>query len=320
MAAVYDTPQYERRHHERRRNWPSAAFNREGMRVSWGGIWAGVLAALGTMMLLTALGLAIGVSAVDPGRTAGTTIGTGAGIWGALSLLLSLFLGGLVATRVGGVTDKTTGFWEGALVWVVSLLLMAYVASSGASMLGSGAMNMLGGAGRAVAAAQSGADGGIDFAGTADQIALRLRSPETAQQLANLSGMSANEIRGTLEQAAAQVEQNRDNPAAAADAARRGVAQLMDRARESGALAQRAQQIQPEASRAAWLTFGGLLLSLLAAVLGATVGRRKAEAMVAAANYPGAGGAPAYSERSHAGAQDRTTTYTTTTRTTDRDP
>src|SRR5689334_13501678 len=41
----------------------------EGMRVSWGGIWGGVFMALGVMLLLAALGVAVGISAVDPTGT-----------------------------------------------------------------------------------------------------------------------------------------------------------------------------------------------------------------------------------------------------------
>ena len=52
------------------------------------------------------------------------------------------------------------------------------------------------------------------------------------------------------------------------------MAQLMDKAKASGALQQKAEEVKPQASRAAWITFGALLLSLLAAVLGAMAGRR----------------------------------------------
>jgi hypothetical protein len=42
----------------------------EGMRVSWGGVWAGVLVALGTLLVLSTLGVAVGFTAdarnVDP--------------------------------------------------------------------------------------------------------------------------------------------------------------------------------------------------------------------------------------------------------------
>ena len=78
-----------------------------------------------------------------------------------------------------------------------------------------------------------------------------------------------------LNQTSQRVEANRDNPTQAAEEARRGMAQLMDRARASGALEQRAEEIQPEASAAAWITFFALVLSLGAAVLGAMVGRRR---------------------------------------------
>ena len=60
----------------------------------------------------------------------------------------------------------------------------------------------------------------------------------------------------------------------AAAEARNGIAQLMEKARSSGALQQKAQEVKPQATRAAWITFGALLASLLAAVIGAMAGRR----------------------------------------------
>src|SRR5690606_23778933 len=92
MATVADQrPTQERRYHERRRGWPSPFARAEGMKVSWGGIIGGVLVALGLLMLLTSLGLAIGISAIDPSETGASALGTGAGIWGAVSLLIALF-------------------------------------------------------------------------------------------------------------------------------------------------------------------------------------------------------------------------------------
>ena len=54
----------------------------------------------------------------------------GAGIWAGLSLLISLFIGGMAATRIGAVFDRTTGFLEGALVRIVSPALMAPLAAA----------------------------------------------------------------------------------------------------------------------------------------------------------------------------------------------
>ena len=140
------------------------------MKVSWGGVFAGVLVAMGVSMLLAALGVAIGISAVDPGETDPSAVGIGAAVWGGLQLLIALFVGGMVATRVGAIIDRTTGFFEGVLVWVVSLILMAYLAGSGISSVASGAFSLLGGATQTFSAVVQGQGGtsNIDVSGTVD--------------------------------------------------------------------------------------------------------------------------------------------------------
>jgi hypothetical protein len=263
----------------------TAWFGTEGMKVSWGGVFAGVLVAMGVSMLLAALGLAIGFTAVDPSEADAAQIGTGAAIWGGLQLLVALFVGGMVATRVGAIIDRTTGFFEGVLVWVVSLILMAYLAGSGIASVASGAFSLLGGATQTFGAVAQGQGGvaNVDVSGTIEEMAERLRSPELINQVASITGLSVNETRNTLNETATRVEANGNNPAQAAEEARRGVASLFDRARASGALAAQAEEVQPEAASAAWLTFLALLLSLGASVAGAMFGRsRAAEAVTGA--------------------------------------
>src|SRR5438105_6072195 len=180
-------PYHERRATERRRVAYPGLFGAEGMRVSWGGIFGGVLVAVGLLLLLAALGVAVGISAVDPSQAELSKVGTGAAIWAGVSLLLALFVGGLVSTRIGATFDGSTGFFSGFLVWVVSLLLVAYLAASGVSSLASGAFSLMGG---------------------------------------------AQEV----------------------------VAQVGDKAQEmSQNLQQKAQEAKPQASRAAWVTFGALV-------------------------------------------------------------
>ena len=145
-----DTPYHDRRIAERRRIAYAALLRADGMRVSWGGVFGGVLVALGFLLLMTALGVAVGISAAQPGETDAGTLGSGAGIWAGLSLLLALFIGGWVSTRIGAIFDGTTGLFEGALVWVVSVLLMLYFASSGIGMLAGGAFRLVGGAAQAL--------------------------------------------------------------------------------------------------------------------------------------------------------------------------
>ena len=260
---------------ERRRDgfYPSI-LQAEGKKVSWGGIFGGVLVAVGVLVLLAALGMAVGISATDPGETEASSLGMGAGIWAALSLLAALFVGGMVSTRIGAISDRATGFFEGVLVWVVSILLMGYLATSGITMLAGGAFKMLGGATQAIGAVAQSQGGGMDMSGSVDQVLQRLRDPATAQQIASATGMPQGEVQATLRDTAQRVESNKDNPTQAAAEAKRGMTQLLEKAKSSGALEQKAEEVKPSVAKAAWITFGALVLSLLAAVLGAMSGRR----------------------------------------------
>jgi hypothetical protein len=272
-TVVRDTPYHERRVGERRRLTYPATLRAEGMRVSWGGVFGGVLVAIGFLLLMTALGVAVGISAAQPGETEAQTLGTGAGIWAAVSLLLALFIGGWVATRIGAIFDGTTGFFEGALVWVVSVLLMLYFASTGISMLAGGAFRLIGGAAQALGSVVQ-SQSAPDVSGSVDDMIQRLKDPKTAQQIASATGMPMSEVQATLSETAQRVENSRNNPTQALAEAKKGVATLMEKVRSSGALEQKAEEMKPHATRAAWITFGALLLSLLAAVIGAMAGRR----------------------------------------------
>jgi hypothetical protein len=281
MASVVHEPSpYYRRASDRPSTYTSL-LRTDGLKVSWGGIWGGVLLAVGLLILLTALGVAVGISSVQPGETQASTVGAGAGIWGAISLLLALFVGGFAATRIGAITDRATGFFEGALVWVVSILLMAYFASTGIGMLAGGAFKLVGSASQAIGTVvQSQGSGGVDISGGVDQILARLKDPKTAQQIAQVTGVPENEVQATLSDTARRVEAIRDNPTQAAAEAKQGMAQLMEKAKSSGALQQKAEEVKPAASKAAWMTFGALVLSLVMAIIGAMVGRRESTVAV----------------------------------------
>lgn len=242
-----------------------------GFRISWGGIWAGVLTVMGTLLFLTTLGLAVGVSAVDPGQTDAGTVGTGAAVWSGLSLLVALFVGGMAATRLGMVFDRAAGAFEGALVWVLSFLIVLWLATSGVRLVASGISELFSGIGQTVGSTISGAD---DLSsGDVQQILDRLNNPQTARTLAGATGMSEEEVRSQLADVSRRVEAARNNPELAAAEVRQGTARLMEGARQQlPAMAERAQE---GATKAAWYTFGAMLISLLAAIGGAMVGRRR---------------------------------------------
>jgi hypothetical protein len=278
-TVVQPAPFHDRRTGERRRGYPAMLRGADGMRVSWGGIFGGVLVALGVLLLLAALGVAVGISTAQPGETDAAALGAGAGIWAAASLLLALFVGGVVSTRIGAIFDRATGLFEGVLVWVVAVLLIGALASSGIGMVAGGAFDMVRGAARTVGA-MAGAGGGDMASGSAEQMLRRLNDPNTAATIAAATGMPEQEVRSALAQVSERVQAARDDPAKAAAAARQGMAELYEKARSSGAIEQKAQEVKPAATRAAWISFGALVISLLAAVLGAMAGRRRAHVMI----------------------------------------
>jgi hypothetical protein len=109
-------------------------------RVRWGPIVAGIFSAIATLLILSLLGVAVGLTAAagDPRSAAGAAneagnYGLGAAIWAGLSTLIAFFVGGFVAGRNQGVLGKASGWINGALVWAVAIPLLLWLASSGAS-------------------------------------------------------------------------------------------------------------------------------------------------------------------------------------------
>src|SRR3712207_507609 len=92
-------------------------------RVRWGAIFAGIFAALSTLLVLTLLGIGIGAASFDPGDRA-SGFGIGAGIWSGVSLLLAFLVGGFVAARTAAVTGQRNGALNGALMWAVAIPLL----------------------------------------------------------------------------------------------------------------------------------------------------------------------------------------------------
>jgi hypothetical protein len=236
---------------------------------------------LGVLILLSAFGLAVGVTTADLGTGQGTGakgLGIGAGVWAMLSLLVALFIGGMVAARIGIVRDRLTATLHGALVWVLAMLGILYLAMSGVSLGASALFNVAGGVARGAGAAiTSGAGSLADLSsGDVNQILARLGDPTTISTVAAATGMSQEEARAMLGGIRQRVEAARNDPAQAAVAAREGVQQLAARATARAQAA--AQAAQSYAATTSWATLGAMVLSLIAAVVGAGWGGRRGRA------------------------------------------
>ena len=70
--------------------------------VRWGPIWGGVITTVATLIFLSVLGLAIGLTVFGPEGGPGVTV-AGA-VWGVIITLAAFFLGGYVAGRTAAVS------------------------------------------------------------------------------------------------------------------------------------------------------------------------------------------------------------------------
>ena len=127
-------------------------------KVSWGAIFAGVVVALVVQVLLTLLGVGIGIATLDPGtgdNPAASTFSIVAGIWYVVSGIVAAFVGGYIAARMSGKTVATTGALHGLTTWAFTTLLVLYLLSTAVGgIVGgvfSGVTGAIGGLGQTVA-------------------------------------------------------------------------------------------------------------------------------------------------------------------------
>lgn len=110
-------------------------------RVRWGSVVAGLLSALATFAILSLLGAALGATTLNAnggtapnGATPDQYSGV-AGIWGAVSALLSFFIGGFIAARTAAVGGRGNGWINGTMVFLAGIVLIAFLAGQGAGNL-----------------------------------------------------------------------------------------------------------------------------------------------------------------------------------------
>jgi hypothetical protein len=105
-------------------------------RVRWGPIIAGLVVALSSQLVLSALGAAIGFSNIAGSgapRSNADDVGTAVGIWTIISLFISLFLGSWVMSRSCGPMNRSTALLNGAILWATTLALSSWLLANGVS-------------------------------------------------------------------------------------------------------------------------------------------------------------------------------------------
>lgn len=123
-------------------------------RAKWGAIFAGAVYALALYVLLSLVGIGLGLSIFEP--TDGTPMNgalTTTGIWQFVSQLVALGVGGYTAGRLAGVLHPMGSMLHGACVWAVTTLAAVWLASSAVTSLTNMAGSALGALGSGAAGA-----------------------------------------------------------------------------------------------------------------------------------------------------------------------
>jgi hypothetical protein len=243
---------------------PTKALAVQTNTIRWGAIFAGVFVALLTYSILMSLGMAIGGgSAIDVvrGEDGAQGLGIGAAIWTVLSALISLYLGGHVAGRVGGLIPTRVGSIQGLVVAGIFFAVMASQVGAVVGAAGRGLGGMAGAMGDVVS--QAGESPVVeDIIGNALSD-LNLRAPPEEV----VRGVAARLIRGNEEGAMNYLARQAGIPPEEArqrlDSVR---AQVQAALQDAGVAAARAVRT------AGWTLFGALFLGTIFAMLGGSVG------------------------------------------------
>jgi hypothetical protein len=135
---------------EEEREYGAGGYAREvqtgSRRISWGAIFAGAFVTLAIFLTLQVLGAGIGASALDlTGRevTSARSLGIGAAIWWFITGLISLFIGGWVAGRLGWRPAKVDRILHGLTTWSVFYVAMFLLTLTALGALVGGGVSLL---------------------------------------------------------------------------------------------------------------------------------------------------------------------------------
>jgi hypothetical protein len=117
-------------------------------RISWSGVLAGSFLSLIIMFLLNLLGIATGLSQINPenrydsGDVSGVAQGTM--MWIGVSNLIALFIGGWVAAYFAGIPEGLDGTLHGLMVWAVTGLVTVLLVTTGIGKVMNGLAMLVG--------------------------------------------------------------------------------------------------------------------------------------------------------------------------------
>jgi hypothetical protein len=183
-------------------------------RLSWAAILAGVVIALLAQLFLNLIGMAFGAASLAPLSGAGaspTAVSTGAGIWFAISTILSALAGGYAAARFAGAPNESNGGWHGLTTWALTALVLTYLVGSAVA----GLLGGLGGAARTTASTTVAAPALAQLADPFSSIEQQVQSATAGNDPAALRQAAVSSLRSALTSNEPQAAQARERAAQA---------------------------------------------------------------------------------------------------------
>lgn len=147
-----------------------------GSRVSWSALLAGAVVALTSYVALGTLGVAIGLSTAGGERVGGDSLALGAAIWAALSLLISLFIGGFVTSRSTVGERKDESMIYGLLLWGTIFVAVVLLSAQGLNLGVGGMLQQVTSPGTAAAVGDAATGAGLTDEAAADLEAARAQA------------------------------------------------------------------------------------------------------------------------------------------------
>jgi hypothetical protein len=239
--------------------------------IRWGAILGGVVSGTASYLLLSLLGVAVGLTAIDPqsaepvGRVSLAT-----GIWTGVSMLVGAFIGGYVAGHMSGLSRASDGMLHGFVSWGVTTLLYGVLTVSALGAILGGTFSVMG------QVLQTGAETAAQSNGQAGEGALRQLEQLLAGDGGNVevSQESLREVQqalsaGNRDQAINTMVQDMGIEQSRAEQIADSAAPLLSRnPREVAGQAADALAVT------SWWLFIGLLLSLALGIFGGAAGTR----------------------------------------------
>lgn len=237
--------------------------------IRWGAIIGGLVSGTASYLLLSLLGVAIGLTAVDP--QAAEPVGAvplATGIWTGLSMLVGAFVGGYVAGHMSGLSRSGDGMLHGFVSWGATTLLYTVLMVSALGTVLGGTFKILS-EGMQGATQAAGGSGNImeQLAGTISSSGQGAVNTQTLSALQQ--AMTAGDRDGAID---IMVSQMGFEPERAAQVVDRTMPLLGPDAEQTARGA--AEKATNVAAAASWWLFMGLLLSLVLGMAGGAVGVR----------------------------------------------